>query len=215
MSGLLGKKVAMTRIYKGDISFPVTVIKAGPCIVCQKKVIATDGYDALQLGFVEKTEKHTTNPMKGHFKKANVKPLRFLHEFKVEKIDDFQIGQELNLSLFQVGEKIDVIGKTKGRGYTGGMKRWNFQGGPGGHGSKFHRSPGSTGQHTYPARTFPGKKMPGHYGNERVTVHNLEIIKIDLENHLIAVKGAIPGAPNGLVILRKAAKVNLKKVQQQ
>lgn len=213
MSGLLGKKIGMTRIFKGNESVPVTVIQAGPCIVCQKKVAETDGYNAIQIGFEQKKEKSTTNPMKGHFKKANVKPMRYLREIRVENPDDYQIGQELNLSLFELGQKIDVIGVTKGRGYTGVMKRWNFRGGETSHGSKFHRAPGSTGQYTYPGRTFPGKKMPGRYGNERVTVHNLEIVRIDAENNLIALRGAVPGAPGGLLMLRKAVKVNLKKAK--
>lgn len=213
MSGLLGKKIGMTRIFKGNESVPVTVIQAGPCIVCQKKVAETDGYNAIQIGFEQKKEKSTTNPMKGHFKKANVKPMRYLREIRVENPDDYQIGQELNLSLFELGQKIDVIGVTKGRGYTGVMKRWNFRGGETSHGSKFHRAPGSTGQQTYPGRTFPGKKMPGRYGNERVTVHNLEIVRIDAENNLIALRGAVPGAPGGLLMLRKAVKVNLKKAK--
>ena len=213
MSGLLGKKIGMTRIFKGNESVPVTVIQAGPCIVCQKKVAETDGYNAIQIGFEQKKEKSTTNPMKGHFKKANVKPMRYLREIRVENPDDYQIGQELNLSLFELGQKIDVIGVTKGRGYTGVMKRWNFRGGETSHGSKFHRAPGSTGQHTYPGRTFPGKKMPGRYGNERVTVQNLEIVRIDAENNLIALRGAVPGAPGGLLMLRKAVKVNLKKAK--
>ena len=148
MSGLLGKKIGMTRIFKGNESVPVTVIQAGPCIVCQKKVAETDGYNAIQIGFEQKKEKSTTNPMKGHFKKANVKPMRYLREIRVENPDDYQIGQELNLSLFELGQKIDVIGVTKGRGYTGVMKRWNFRGGETYHGSKFHRAPRSTRHHT-------------------------------------------------------------------
>jgi large subunit ribosomal protein L3 len=211
MSGLLGKKIGMTRIYKGDESVPVTVIQAGPCIVCQKKVEATDGYNAIQIGFEEKKEKNTTKPMNGHFKKHNVKPMRYLREFRVDNPDEYQIGQELSVKSYELGQKIDVIGTTKGRGYTGVMKRWNFRGGETSHGSKFHRAPGSTGQHTYPGRTFPGKKMPGHYGNERVTVHNLEIVRIDTENNLIAVKGAVPGATGGLLMLRKPVNVDLKK----
>ncbi|HNW46152.1 MAG TPA: 50S ribosomal protein L3 [Thermotogota bacterium] len=213
MSGLLGKKIGMTRIYKGNESVPVTVIQAGPCFVCQKKVKAIDGYDAIQIGFEEKKERSTIKPMKGHFKKANVRPMRYLREIRVDNPDDYQLGQELNLGLFELGQKVDVIGITKGRGTTGVMKRWNFSGGEASHGSKFHREAGSTGQHTYPGRTFPGKKMAGRYGNERVTVHNLEIVRIDVENNLIALRGAVPGAPGGLIMLRKAVRVNLKKAK--
>jgi len=182
MSGLLGKKIGMTRLYRNGVLIPVTLIQAGPCTVVQKKTKDTDGYNAIQLGFGSKKEKNTTKPLKGHFKKANVQPKAWLKEFRVENPDDFQLGQQLTVSLFSESAKIDVIGWTKGRGYSGVMKRWNFRGGEKSHGSKFHRGLGSTGQHSYPARVFPGKKMPGRYGNERVTIQNLEIIRIDFED---------------------------------
>lgn len=213
MGGLLGRKVGMTRLFIGDSFVPVTILKVGPCIVCQKKTMDVDGYTSIQVGFEEKKEKKTTKPMMGHFKKAELKPMRFLKEFRVDNIDDYSLGQEITLSIFNVGDKIDVSALTKGRGFAGVMKRWNFSGGEASHGSKFHRAPGSTGQHSYPARVFPGKKMPGHYGNEKVTIHNLKIVKIDPENNLIAVKGAVPGSKTGLVVVRKAVRQKLKKIR--
>jgi len=206
MKGLIGRKIGMTRLFVNDVSVPVTVIKAGPCVVVQKKSRETDGYGALQLGFEEVPERKVNRPMLGHFKKANVKPFRILKEFRVENPDNYEVGQILDVSVFSEGELVDVTGWTKGRGFAGAMKRWNFRGGPKSHGSKFHRAVGSTGQHTEPARTFKGKKMPGRYGNERVTILNLEVVKIDKENNLIAVKGGVPGARGSLVLIRSAKK---------
>ncbi|HPE67834.1 MAG TPA: 50S ribosomal protein L3 [Thermotogota bacterium] len=211
MSGLLGKKIGMTRLYRDGVLVPVTLIQAGPCTVVQKKTKDTDGYNAIQLGYGSKKEKNTTKPLKGHFKKANVQPKAWLKEFRVQNPDDYELGEQLTVSLFSESAKIDVIGWTKGRGYSGVMKRWNFRGGEKSHGSKFHRGLGSTGQHSYPARVFPGKKMPGRYGNERVTIQNLEIIRIDEENNVVAVKGSIPGAKNSKVIIRNAIKRKAKK----
>ncbi|MDI3516816.1 MAG: large subunit ribosomal protein [Thermotogota bacterium] len=206
MKGLIGRKIGMTRLFVNDVSVPVTVIKAGPCVVVQKKSRETDGYDALQLGFEEIPERKVNRPMLGHFKRAKVKPFRILKEFRVENTDEYEEGQTLDVSIFSEGELVDVTGWTKGRGFAGAMKRWGFRGGPKSHGSKFHRELGSTGQHTEPARTFKGKKMPGRYGNERVTILNLEIVKIDRENNLIAVKGGVPGARGSLVLIRSAKK---------
>lgn len=206
MKGLIGRKIGMTRLFVNDVSVPVTVIKAGPCVVVQKKSRETDGYDALQLGFEEIPERKVNRPMLGHFKRAKVKPFRILKEFRVENPDEYEEGQTLDVSIFSEGELVDVTGWTKGRGFAGAMKRWGFRGGPKSHGSKFHRELGSTGQHTEPARTFKGKKMPGRYGNERVTILNLEIVKIDRENNLIAVKGGVPGARGSLVLIRSAKK---------
>ncbi|RAO99354.1 50S ribosomal protein L3 [Petrotoga sp. 9PW.55.5.1] len=213
MKGILGKKVGMTRIYKGDKAIPVTVIKAGPCVVIQKKTVETDGYNAIQVGFEEIPERKANKPLLGHFKKADVKPYRILREFKVENPDDYEIGQEINVSIFSEGEKIDLVGKSKGRGYSGAMKRWNFGGGESSHGSKFHRALGSTGNATYPAKVFKGKKMPGQYGNERVTIQNSEVVYIDVQNNLIAVKGGVPGARGGLVTIREAVKVKRPKTE--
>jgi len=214
MSGLLGKKVGMTRLFIDGVSVPVTIIKAGPCYVTQKKNNEVDGYEAIQIGFEPKKEKRTTKPLKGHFKKASVNPVKHLKEFRVENVDSFELGQEIKADVFEVGQKVDIQGLTKGRGYTGVMKRWNFSGGEKTHGSKFHRGLGSTGQHSYPARVFPGKKMPGQYGAEKVTVQNLKIVKIDLENNLIAVKGGVPGAKNSILVLKDAVNVKKKKIRK-
>ncbi len=206
MKFIIARKVGMTRLWKDDKVVPVTVLKAGPCIVVQKKTVEKDGYNAVQLGFEEVNEKRLTKPMLGVFKKANVKPMRVLKEFRVDNVDQYTIGQEITVAIFQEGDKIDITGWSKGRGYSGAMRRWNFQGGPKAHGAKFHRELGSVGQHTEPARIFKGKRMPGRYGNERVTVLNSEVIKIDAENNLLAVKGGVPGARGSLVLIRSAVK---------
>lgn len=206
MKFIIARKVGMTRVWKNDKVVPVTVLKAGPCVVVQKKTVEKDGYNAIQLGFEEINEKKLTKPMIGIFKKANAKPMRVLKEFRIQNVEEYNIGQEINVAIFQEGDKIDITGVTKGRGYSGAMKRWNFQGGPKAHGAKFHRELGSVGQHTEPARIFKGKKMPGRYGNERVTVLNSEVITVDTENNLLAVKGGVPGARGSLVIIRSAVK---------
>lgn len=206
MKFIIARKVGMTRLWKDDKVVPVTVLKAGPCVVVQKKTVEKDGYNAVQLGFEEVNEKRLTKPMLGVFKKANVKPMRVLKEFRVDNVDQYTIGQEITVAIFQEGDKIDITGWSKGRGYSGAMRRWNFQGGPKAHGAKFHRELGSVGQHTEPARIFKGKRMPGRYGNERVTVLNSEVIKIDAENNLLAVKGGVPGARGSLVLIRSAVK---------
>lgn len=206
MKKILGKKVGMTRIFKDGKAIPVTVLQAGPCVVVQKKTVEVDGYNAVQLGFEEIPERKVTKPMNGHFKKANVKPVRHLKELRTEDVDSFEIGQVLNVSMFEENEKIDLTGWSKGKGYSGAMKRWNFSGGEATHGSKFHRGLASTGQNTYPGRVFKGKKMPGQYGNAQVTILNSEIVHIDAENNLIAVKGGVPGARGGFVVIRSAIK---------
>ncbi|MEN3042639.1 MAG: 50S ribosomal protein L3 [Fervidobacterium sp.] len=206
MKFIIARKVGMTRLWKDDKVVPVTVLKAGPCIVVHKKTLEKDGYNAVQLGFEEVSEKKLTKPMLGVFKKANVKPMRVLKEFRVDNVDQYSVGQEITVAIFQEGDKIDITGWSKGRGFSGAMKRWNFQGGPRAHGAKFHRELGSVGQHTEPARIFKGKRMPGRYGNERVTILNSEVVKIDVENNLLAVKGGVPGARGSLVLIRSAVK---------
>lgn len=213
MKSILGKKVAMTRIFKDDKAIPVTVIKAGPCVVVQKKTVETDGYNAIQIGFEEIPERKANKPLMGHFKKAQVQPMRYLKEFRVDNVDDYEIGQKIDVSIFSEGEKIDLIGKSKGRGYSGVMKRWNFSGGEKTHGSKFHRDLGSTGNASYPSKVFKGKKMAGQYGNERVTIQNSEVVYIDVQNNLIAVKGGVPGARGGLVTIREAVKAKRPKMK--
>lgn len=204
--GILGKKVGMTQIFTPEgIAVPVTVIEAGPCLVVQKKTIETDGYNALQLGFGEKRERLFNKPLKGHFAKAGVRPLRFVRELRVADIENYNVGQELKADVFAEGEKVDVVGVSKGRGFSGGIKRHGFQRGPMGHGSKYHRRPGSLGAKG-PARTFKGRKLPGHYGVDRVTVQNLEVVRVDADRNLLAVKGAVPGARGGLVLIKYSVK---------
>lgn len=204
--GILGKKIGMTQIFTDTgLAIPVTVIEAGPCIVVQKRTPEKDGYSAIQIGFGEKRERLFNKPLKGHFTRAGVRPLRFLRELRVEDPETYQVGQEIKTDIFAVGEKVDVVGTTKGRGFAGGIKRHGFHRGPMAHGSKYHRRPGSLGAKG-PARVFKGRKLPGHLGVERVTVQNLEVIKVDPERNLLAVKGAVPGPKGGLVLVKPTVK---------
>lgn len=205
----------MTQIFQDDGKLiPVTAIQAGPCVVVQKKTQEKDGYSALQLGFDEKRTKSTTKPLMGHFKKANITPKKALFEFliKKEEIDSYQPGQTITCdTLFKSGDYIDVAGTSKGRGFTGVMKRHGFHGADASHGThEYHRHGGSIGQHTYPGRTFPGLKMAGQHGNSRITTQNLKIAQINKENNLILIRGTVPGAPGGYVIINKAVKKKQK-----
>lgn len=203
---ILGKKVGMTQIFTGEgLAVPVTVIETGPCLVIQKRTLERDGYGAIQVGFGEKREKLFSKPVKGHFNKAGVRPLRFLREFRVEDCDSYQVGQEIKADLFSTGEKVDVVGTSKGRGFAGGIKRHGFHRGPMAHGSKYHRRPGSLGAKG-PARVYKGRKLPGHYGAARVTVQNLEVVKVDADRNLLALKGAVPGPRGGLIIIKDSVK---------
>ncbi len=205
MKALLGKKIGMTMIYKDGVAVPVTVIKAGPCIVVQKKTAETDGYNAIQIGFEEVSQKRINKPMNGHFKKAGTEPLRYLREVRTDNVDDYKIGQSIDVSVFKEGEFVDVSGKTKGKGFQGTVKRWNFGGLVKTHGTKYPRH-GSTGMHTYPGRVIKGTKMPGHTGNVNMTIQNLEIAKIDKDNSLLVVKGAVSGARGSLVYVKSAVR---------
>ncbi len=211
MLGLIGKKLGMTQIFldTGD-AIPVTAVQAGPCTIIQKKTPDKDGYCALQLGFDEKKPKNTTKPLLGHFKKAGTGPKRILCEFKVlqEESETYKQGQNITLeTIFKSGDIIDMRGTSKGRGFTGVMKRHGFHGGKASHGvHEYHRHAGSTGQSSYPARTFPGVKMAGQYGNNTVTVLNLQIVQTNKENNIIFIRGAVPGAPGGYVFINKAVK---------
>ena len=204
--GILGKKVGMTQVFNevGKI-VPVTVIEAGPCVVVQKKTVANDGYNAIQVGFGAKPERLINKPLKGHLAKAQVKPLRFLRELKVENVDEYLVGQEIKADVFGAGEKVDVVGTSKGKGFAGGIKRHGFHRGPMKHGSKYHRRGGSLGAKG-PARVFKGRKMPGHLGSERVTVQNLEVVRVDAERNLILLKGAVPGPAKALVLIKTSVK---------
>ena len=203
MKGILGTKIGMTQIWKNDRAIPVTVVLAGPCPIVQRKTAQTDGYEAVQIGYAPKAERKVNKPMQGHFAKAGVAPTRILREFRGFAPD----GDSVNVDIFAEGEKIDATGTSKGKGTQGVMKRWNFAGGPASHGSKkWHRRPGSIGQRKTPGRVYKGKRMAGHMGMERVTVQNLEVVEIRAGENLILVKGAIPGANGGLVVLRQATK---------
>jgi large subunit ribosomal protein L3 len=182
---------------------PVTVLEVGPCVVTQVKTRATDGYDALQVGFVEKRAKRINKPVQGHLKKSGGQAYAFLKEISVDDPSEYTLGQALTIDMFQVGERVDVSGVSKGRGFSGVIKRWGFSGGKATHGSMFHRAPGSVGASATPSKIIKGRKMPGHYGNHRVTVRNLEIVDIRPDQHLLIVKGAVPGCRSGLVEVRK------------
>ncbi len=205
--GLIGKKLGMTQIFWDDGSvIPVTAIEAGPCVVIQKKAGDVDGYDAIQLGFDRVKEKATNKPLRGHFEKADKGCFRILREFRLESTDDYEVGSELKADIFEVGDYIDVVGTTRGRGFAGVVKRYGFKGGPDGHGSMFHRAPGSIGASAWPSRVFKGKRMPGHMGSCRQTVQNLMVVGVRPEQNLILVKGAVPSSKNGIVLIKDSIK---------
>ncbi len=205
--GILGKKLGMTQIFNTEgAAVPVTVIEAGPCVVVQHKTAENDGYTAIQVAFGEKKEKTVTKPIKGHFAKVNLKPRRYLREFRVAEGEMTAIGEEIKADLFSEGQFVDVIGTSKGKGYAGAIKRWNFNRGPMRHGSMYHRRPGALNA-TDPARVFKGRRLPGRMGNEQVTVHNLQVVKVDPERNLLLVEGAVPGIRGALVVVREAVKV--------
>ncbi|HPZ22246.1 MAG: 50S ribosomal protein L3 [Bacillota bacterium] len=203
---ILGKKIGMTQLFdqEGNV-VPVTVIQAGPCPVVQKKTAATDGYDAIQVGFEAQKEQRLNKPERGHFKRANVAPVRFLAEFRLDSIDDYQVGQEIRVDIFEAGERVDVTGISKGKGTAGSIKRHNQRRGPMSHGSHYHRGPGSLGA-VDPAKVFKGRKLPGRMGGERITVQNLEIIQVDPERNLLLVKGSMPGIRGSLLRIKDSVK---------
>ena len=205
---LIGKKIGMTQIFneKGKV-VPVTVVEAGPCVVSQLKTVETDGYAAVQMGFGDIKPKHVTKPLQGHFKKADVAPKRILKEFRFDDCSAFELGQIIKADVFETGEKVDVTGRSKGKGYAGVIKRWNFARLKETHGSgPVARHGGSMGACSSPSRVWKGKKMAGHLGAERVTVQNLTVVKIDAENNLLAIKGAVPGPNGGYVVIKDSVK---------
>mgnify|MGYP001816432776 FL=1 len=204
INGLIGKKLGMTGFFTPEGRYlPVTVIEAGPCVVTQIKTKATDGYDALQLGFAEKRKSRVNKPLQGHFKKSGEQCFRYVREFTVDDPAAYNLGQEITVDMFKVGDRVDVVGTTKGRGFAGVIKRYGFHRGPMTHGSRNVRRPGSIGCSAWPAKVIKGKKMPGQYGNDRKTIRNLEIIDIRPEDNVILVKGAVPGAESGLMAVKK------------
>ena len=207
--GILGKKIGMTQIFEADGKMiPVTVVEAGPCLVIQNKTEETDGYNAVQLGFGELKEKHTSKPMKGHFDKAGITPVKFVRELRLSAPSEYTVGQKISAEIFTAGELIDATGISRGKGFAGTIKRHNFSRGPMAHGSKSHREPGSMGpMHSGPGgRVIKGKKLPGRMGNAKVTVQRLTVAKVDTDRNLILVKGSIPGAAGSFVVLRETVK---------
>ncbi|WP_368489095.1 50S ribosomal protein L3 [Clostridium sp. BJN0013] len=204
---ILGKKLGMTQIFnENGRVVPVTVIEAGPCVVVQKKTEEKDGYKSIQIGFGDIREKLVNKPLKGHFAKSEVSLKRFLKEFKVDNIGEYEIGQEIKADVFSEGDRIDVSGISKGKGFQGVIRRWNAQRGPMSHGSKFHRAVGSMGASSDPSRTFRNKKMPGHMGNKNTTVLNLQIAKVIPEKNIILIKGGVPGPNKSFVSIRDTVK---------
>lgn len=205
---LIGKKIGMTQIFdeKGKV-VPVTVVEAGPCVVSQLKTVETDGYEAVQVGFGDIKQKHVTKPLAGHFKKADVAPKRILKEFRFDDCSSYELGQIIKADVFETGNKVDVTGKSKGKGYAGVIKRWNFGRLKESHGSgPVARHGGSMGACSSPSRVWKGKKMAGHLGAEQVTVQNLAVVKVDAENNLLAIKGAVPGPNGGYVVIKDSVK---------
>ena len=203
MLGLIAKKLGMTQLYVEGKAIPVTVLEATDGVVTQVKTKEKDGYNAVQVGFVDTKDKRVNKPMLGQFKKLGISPKKVLKEFRIEDVSKFEVKQAISVDIFEKGEVVDVIGRTKGRGFSGVMRRHNFSGGPDSHGSMFNRRPGSIGQCEFPGRVVKGRKMPGHYGDERITVKNLQVVFVDPEKKVIAVKGAVPGSKGSYVNIIK------------
>lgn len=205
INAIYGKKIGMTQLFDEDGKvIPVTVIEAAPNKVCQVKTTATDGYEAVQLGFGTIKEQKINKPMAGHFAKQGVEPVRYLREVRVADGAEHTVGEEVTVANFAEVKKVDVTGTSKGKGFAGVMRRYGFGGGPGGHGAHFHRAPGSVGQCAYPSRVFKGVRLPGHMGCDTVTTKNLEVVRVDEDMNLIMLKGAVPGGKNGVVRIRMA-----------
>ena len=204
---ILATKVGMTQIFNEDgVLVPVTVLQAGPCVVTQVKTVENDGYKAVQVGYVDKREKLVSKPVKGHFDKAGVAYKRFVREFRLDNAEEYSVKDEIKADIFAAGDKIDATAVSKGKGFQGAIKRHGQSRGPMAHGSKYHRHAGSNGSCSDPSKVFKGKKMPGHMGSKRVTVQNLEVVKVDAENNLILVKGAVPGPKKSLVTIKETVK---------
>ncbi len=207
VNGILGIKLGMTQVFAEDgTAVQCTVLQAGPCVVVQRRTMDKDGYDAVQLGLVEFIKPQRINkPMTGHFKKAGVAPLRLLREIRIDDgKDETKAGDRVLVDRFQAGEYVDVTGVSKGKGFQGGVKRWHYRGGDNTHGSMFHRAPGGIGASSFPSRVWPGQHFPGHMGNQRTTAKNLCVVKVDAEENLLLVRGAVPGPPGAYIVIRKA-----------
>ena len=215
LTGIIGRKIGMTQVFGDDgSSVPVTVLKAGPCVVVQEKTTDRDGYEAVQIGLVEDKPARVTKAVAGHYKRANVPPTRVRREVSVDSAegDTPKQGEQVLVSLFSAGDQVDIVGLSRGRGFQGVMKRHGFSGGRATHGSMFHRAPGSIGASSYPSRVIKGMRGPGRMGGGRVTIQNLHVIQVDVDNHQLVVRGAVPGAPGGYVVIRKAVAAKPKAV---
>lgn len=207
--GIIGKKIGMTQIFdEKGLVIPVTVIEAGPCVVAQVKTSETDGYNAIQLGFGDIKEKHINKPRKGHFEKSKLTAKKHLREFRLEDISNFKVGDEVKANIFEAGEKVDIQGISKGKGFQGVIKRHGQHRGPMGHGSMYHRRPGSMGSTSTPGRVFKGKKLPGHMGVQKITIQNLEIIKVDMDKNVLLVKGSVPGPKGAILKIKSSVKMS-------
>lgn len=205
--GLLGRKVGMTQVFDGEGRvIPVTVVEAGPCIIVQKKTVAKDGYEAIQVAYLSEKPKHVSKPLAGHFAKAKVPSMRHLEEMRLHSAAEYGVGQTLTVSLFAEGEEVVVTGTSKGRGFQGGVKRWGYRGGAKTHGSMFYRAPGSIGASSFPSRVFKGHHMPGRMGGAQVTIRGLRVVRSDPGRNLLLIRGAVPGPQGGLLAVRKMGK---------
>jgi large subunit ribosomal protein L3 len=216
VTGIIGKKVGMTQLFDADGTVhPATVLKAGPCVVAQVKTAAADGYEAAQIGLVEAKPSKENKPSQGHFKKAGVPPTRVRREVSLKAGGEpVKPGDQVNVSMFADGERVDIIGTSRGKGFQGVVKRHHFRGGRATHGSMFHRAPGSIGASSYPSRVVKGMRMGGHMGSDRVTVRNMKVLRVDAENNLLLLEGAVPGGPNAILVIRKAVAAKAIKVAQ-
>src|SRR5687767_15186882 len=205
VNAIIGRKIGMTQLFAEDGSVvPATVIKAGPCVVVQRKTATTDGYESVQIGLVDGKPAKVRNPLAGHYKKANVPPTRVLREVALAKDGDPKVGDQILVTMFENGERVDVIGTSRGKGFQGVVKRHHFAGGAATHGSMFHRAPGSIGASSFPSRVIKGMRMGGRMGGKRITTLNLKVVSIDTDQNLLLLRGAVPGAPNGVVLVRRA-----------
>ena len=209
MKAILGEKLGMTQLFKGDTVIPVTVLRAGPCVVTQLKVKESDGYEAVQVGFGEMREEHLNSPMRGHLKKSGASP-RYLAELPLDP-SQYRTGQKIGVDIFEEGDRADVTGISKGKGFAGVIKRHGFHGGPASHGANFHRAPGAIGQCASPSRVFKGKKLPGRMGGEKVTALNLQVVGVDASRNLLLLKGSVPGPRGALVVVKEAARQRNKR----
>lgn len=215
VTAIIGRKIGMTQLFAADgTAIPATVIKAGPCVVVQRKTAGTDGYEAAQIAFVEERPARVKKPLAGHYKKANVPPTRVRREVNVAQGGDPKAGDQVLATIFADGERVDVIGISRGKGFQGVVKRHHFRGGAATHGSMFHRAPGSIGASSFPSRVIKGMRGAGRMGGERVTIRNLKVARVDAENHLLVLRGAVPGATGGYLMVRKAAAAKRLKVAQ-